>query len=116
MGVGREKRKVERMMAMMREVREGSRTVMKARFSSVIFVEGNGQNVMVVEIESCGMEAVVRAEMTRMVVSYCGGLSGTHCGIETGWGATPARCASPHAPGSAARSPRTRASANRLHR
>ena len=69
MGVGREKRKVERMMAMMREVREGSRTVMKASFSSVIFVEGNGQNVMVVEIESCGMEAVVRAEISVEMMS-----------------------------------------------
>jgi len=69
MGVGREKRKVERMMAMMREVREGSRTVMKASFSSVIFVEGNGQNVMVVEIESCGMEAMVRAEMSVEMMS-----------------------------------------------
>jgi len=69
MGLGREKRKVERMMAMMREVREGSRTVMKASFSSVIFVEGNGQNVMVVEIESCGMEAMVRAEMSVEMMS-----------------------------------------------
>ena len=69
MGVGREKRKVERMMATMREVREGSRTVMKASFSSVIFVEGNGQNVMVVEIESCGMEAMVRAEMSVEMMS-----------------------------------------------
>lgn len=69
MGVGREKRKVERMMAMMREVREGSRTVMKASFSSVTFVEGNGQNVMVVEIESCGMEAVVRAEISVEMMS-----------------------------------------------
>ena len=69
MGVGREKRKVERMMAMMREVREGSRTVMNASFSSVIFVEGNGQNVMVVEIESCGMEAMVRAEMSVEMMS-----------------------------------------------
>ena len=69
MGVGREKRKVERMMAMMREVREGSRTVMNASFSSVIFVEGNGQNVMVVEIESCGMEAVVRAEISVEMMS-----------------------------------------------
>lgn len=69
MGVGREKRKVERMMAMMREVREGSRTVMKASFSSVIFVEGNGQNVMVVEIESCGMEAMVRVEMSVEMMS-----------------------------------------------
>ena len=69
MGVGREKRKVERMMAMMREVREGSRTVMKASFSSVTFVEGNGQNVMVVEIESCGMEAMVRAEMSVEMMS-----------------------------------------------
>ena len=69
MGVGREKRKVERMMAMMREVREGSRTVMNASFSSVIFVEGNGQNVMVLEIESCGMEAMVRAEMSVEMMS-----------------------------------------------
>ena len=69
MGVGREKRKVERMMAMMREVREGSRTVMKASFSSVTFVEGNGQNVMVVEIEPCGMEAMVRAEMSVEMMS-----------------------------------------------
>jgi hypothetical protein len=62
--VGREKPKVERMMAMMGGVREGSRIVMKASFSSMIFVDGNEPNVMMLEMECSGMEAVVRAEVS----------------------------------------------------
>ena len=36
--------------------------VMKASFSSMILVEGNAQKWMVVEMESGGMDALVRAE------------------------------------------------------
>jgi len=63
-GVGREKLKVDRTTAMMRGVREVSRTVMNASFSSMIFVDGNELKVMVVEMEFGGMEAVARAEVS----------------------------------------------------
>ena len=59
MGVGRERSNVDRLID---GVRVGSRMVMKASFSSMILVEGNTQKWMVVEMESGGMEALVRAE------------------------------------------------------
>ena len=61
-GVGRERSNVDRMIEMMVGVRVGSRMVMKASFSSMILVEGNAQKWMVVEMESGGMDALVRAE------------------------------------------------------
>lgn len=63
-GVGREKPKVERMTAMMREVRDGSRIVMNASFSSMVFVDGSELKVMVVEMEFGGMEAFARADVS----------------------------------------------------
>ena len=62
MGVGRERLNADRMIEMMVGVRVGSRMVMKASFSSMILVEGNAQKWMVVEMESGGMDALVRAE------------------------------------------------------
>ena len=62
MGVGRERLNVDRMVETMVGVRVGLRMVMKASFLSMILVEGNSQKWMVVEMESGGMEALVRAE------------------------------------------------------
>ncbi len=62
MGAGRERSNVDRMIETMVGVRVGSRMVMKASFSSMILVEGNAQKWMVVEMDSGGMEALVRAE------------------------------------------------------
>ena len=55
MGVGRERSNVDRMIETMVGVRVGSRMVMKASF-------WNAQKWMVVEMESGGMDALVRAE------------------------------------------------------
>jgi len=68
-GVGREKLKVDRMTAMMRGVREGSRTVMKVSFSSVIFVDGKELKVMMVEMEVGGMVAVAKAKVSFVKMS-----------------------------------------------
>jgi len=62
MGVGRERSNADRMIEMMVGVRVGSTMVMKASFSSMILVEGNAQKWMVVEMESGGMDELVRAE------------------------------------------------------
>ena len=61
MGIGRERSNVDWMIEMMAGVRVGSRKVTKASFSSMILVEGNAQKWMVVEMESGGMDALVRA-------------------------------------------------------
>jgi hypothetical protein len=64
MGIGRESSNVDWMIETMGGVREGSRVVTKASFLSMILVEGNAQKLMVVEMESGGMEALVRAEVS----------------------------------------------------
>ncbi len=56
MGVG------DRMIETLVGVRVGSRMVMKASFLSMILVEGNAQKWMVLEMESGGMEALLRAD------------------------------------------------------
>ena len=62
MGVGRDRSNVDRMIETMVGVRVGSRMVTKAGFLSMILVRGNAQKWIVVEMESGGMEALVRAE------------------------------------------------------
>ena len=62
MGVGRERSNVDRMIETMVGERVGSRMLMKASFLSMILVEGNAQNWMVVEMELGGMDALVRAK------------------------------------------------------
>ena len=58
----RERLNVDWMIETMRGVREGSRMVIKASFLAMILVKGNAQKWMVVEMESGGMEALVRAK------------------------------------------------------
>ena len=59
--VGRDRLNVMRMIVTMRVASDGSRMVMKDTFSSVTLVEGNAHEERIVEMESRGMEALLRA-------------------------------------------------------
>ena len=67
--VGRDKSNVMRMIMMMRVARDGSSMVMKDTFSSVTLVEGNAHEERVGEMESCGMEALLRAVVSLLSMS-----------------------------------------------
>ena len=67
--VGRDKSNVMRMIMMMRVARDGSSMVMKDIFSSVTLVEGNAHEERVGEMESCGMEALLRAVASLLSIS-----------------------------------------------
>ena len=66
--VGRDKSNVMRMIMMMRVARDGSSMVMKDTFSSVTLVEGNAHEERVGEMESCGMEALLRAVVNSLSI------------------------------------------------
>ena len=67
--VGRDKSNVMRMIMTMRVARDGSSMVMKDTFSSVTLVEGNAHDERVGEMESCGMEALLRAVVSLLSIS-----------------------------------------------
>ena len=67
--VGRDKSNVMRMIMTMRVARDGSSMVMKDIFSSVTLVEGNAHEERVGEMESCGMEALLRAVASLLSIS-----------------------------------------------
>jgi len=67
--VGRDKSNVMRMIMTMRVARDGSSMVMKDTFSSVTLVEGNAHEERVGEMESCGMEALLRAVVSLLSMS-----------------------------------------------
>ena len=67
--VGRDKSNVMRMIVTMHVVRDGWRMVMKDTFSSVTLVEGNAHEERVGEMESCGMEALLRAVVSLLSMS-----------------------------------------------
>ena len=67
--VGRDKSNVMRMIMMMRVARDGSSMVMKDTFSSVTLVEGNAHEERVGGMESCGMEAFLRAVVSLLSMS-----------------------------------------------
>ena len=67
--VGRDKSNVMQMIMMMRVARDGSSMVMKDTFSSVTLVEGNAHEERVGEMESCGMEALLRAVVSLLSMS-----------------------------------------------
>jgi hypothetical protein len=67
--VGRDKSNVMRMIMTMRVARDGSSMVMKDTFSSVTLVEGNAHEERVGEMESCGMEALLRAVVSLLSIS-----------------------------------------------
>ena len=67
--VGRDRSNVMRMIMTMRVARDGSSMVMKDTFSSVTLVEGNAHEERVGEMESCGMEALLRAVVSLLSMS-----------------------------------------------
>ena len=67
--VGRDKLNVMRIIMTMRVVRDGSSMVMKETFSSVTLVEGNAHEERVGQMESCGMEALLRAVVSLLSMS-----------------------------------------------
>ena len=67
--VGRDKSNAMRMIMTMRVARDGSSMVMKDIFSSVTLVEGNAHEERVGEMESCGMEALLRAVASLLSIS-----------------------------------------------
>ncbi len=69
--VGRDRSNVMRMIITMRVARDGSSMVMKDSFSSVTLVEGNAHDheERVGEMESCGMEALLRAVASSLSIS-----------------------------------------------
>ena len=67
--VGRDRSNVMRMIVTMRVARDGSRMVMKDTFSSVTLVEENAHEERVGEMESCGMERLVRAVVNSLSIS-----------------------------------------------
>ena len=67
--VGRDESNAMRMIMTMRVARDGSSMVMKDIFSSVILVEGNAHEERVGEMESCGMEALLRAVASLLSIS-----------------------------------------------
>ena len=67
--VGRERLNARRMIVTMCRARDGSRMVMKDTFLSVIMIEGNAQEKRVEEMESCGMEALLRAVVSSLSIS-----------------------------------------------
>ena len=67
--VGRDKSNVMRMIMTMRVARDGSSMVMKDTFSSVTLVEGNAHEERVGEMESCGMEALLRVVVSLLSIS-----------------------------------------------
>jgi len=67
--VGRDRSNVMRMIVTMRLARDGSRMVMKDTFSSVTLVEENAHEERAGEMESCGMEGLVRAVVNSLNIS-----------------------------------------------
>ncbi len=67
--VGRDRLNAMRMIVTMHVVRDGSRMAMKDTFLSVTLVEGNAHEEMVGEMESCGMEALLRAVVSSLSIS-----------------------------------------------
>ena len=67
--VGRDESNAMRMIMTMRVARDGSNMVMKDIFSSVTLVEGNAHEERVGEMESCGMEALLRAVASLLSIS-----------------------------------------------
>ena len=67
--VGRDESNAMRMIMTMRVARDGSSMVMKDIFSSVPLVEGNAHEERVGEMESCGMEALLRAVASLLSIS-----------------------------------------------
>lgn len=67
--VGRDESNAMRMIMTMRVARDGSSMVMKDIFSSVTLVEGNAHEERVGEMESCGMEALLRAVASLLSIS-----------------------------------------------
>ena len=67
--VGRDESNAMRMIMTMHVARDGSNMVMKDIFSSVTLVEGNAHEERVGEMESCGMEALLRAVASLLSIS-----------------------------------------------
>ena len=67
--VGRDKSNVMRMIMTMRVARDGLSMLMKDTFSSVTLVEGNAHEERVGEMESCGMQALLRAVVRLLSIS-----------------------------------------------
>ena len=67
--VGRDRPNVMWMIVTMRVARDGLKMVMKDTFLSVTLVEGNAHEEMVGEMESCGMEALLRAVVSSLSIS-----------------------------------------------
>jgi hypothetical protein len=57
------------MIVTMGVARDGSRMVMKDTFLSVTLVEGNAYEERVGEMESCGMETLLRAAASSLSIS-----------------------------------------------
>ena len=67
--VGRDRSNVMRMIVVVRVARGGLRMVMKDTFLSITLVEGNAHEERVGEMESCGMEALLRAAVSSLSIS-----------------------------------------------
>jgi len=67
--VGRDRPNVMRMIVTMRVARDGLKMAMKDTFLSVTLVEGNAHEESVGEMESCGMEALLRAVVSSLSIS-----------------------------------------------